>query len=96
MQGVPQSFVAPINEWYSWNPSPRGNAAVKVLMTLDKSNFPLGVKNFLNGGDLPVAWSNTKYKMIYLNYGHGDRIYTGAELTRITDNSLAWLLAQQK
>lgn len=96
MQGVPQSFVAPINEWYSWNPSPRGNGAVKVLMTLDRSNFPLGVKNFLNGGDIPVAWSNTRYKMVYLNYGHGDRIYTGPELTRITDNSLGWLLAQQK
>jgi type 1 glutamine amidotransferase len=96
MRGVTPSFVAPINEWYSWNPSPRGNPAVKVLMTLDKSNFPLGVKNFLNGGDIPVAWSNTRFKMVYLNYGHGDRIYTGPELTRITDNSLAWLLSQQK
>lgn len=30
-------------------------------MTLDTSNFPLGVKNTLNGGDVPVAWINTKY-----------------------------------
>jgi type 1 glutamine amidotransferase len=96
MQGVTQSFVAPINEWYSWNPSSRNNPAVKVLMTLDRSNFPLGVKNFLNGGDVPVAWSNTSFKMVYLNYGHGDRTYSGPHLTRITDNSLNWLLSQQK
>jgi hypothetical protein len=58
-KGMPASFVAPINEWYSWTPSPRANPDVKVLLTLDASNFPLGVKNTLNGGDIPVAWINT-------------------------------------
>jgi uncharacterized protein len=58
-----------------------------VLLTLDKSNFPMGVKNMLNGGDIPVAWTNTRYRMLYLNYGHGDPI-----LTTMIDNSLAWLL----
>ena len=55
LKGVPATFVAPINEWYSWTPSPRANPDVKVLLTLDGSNFPLGVKNTLNGGDIPVA-----------------------------------------
>ena len=44
-KGVPPTFVAPINEWYAWTPSPRVNPDVKVLLTLDASNFPLGVKN---------------------------------------------------
>ena len=35
VKGVPPTFVAPINEWYSWTPSPRVNPDVKVLLTLD-------------------------------------------------------------
>jgi uncharacterized protein len=46
----------------------------------------------LIGGDIPVAWTNTKYRMLYLNYGHGDRIYTSPILTTMIDNSLGWLL----
>jgi type 1 glutamine amidotransferase len=68
------------------------NPDIKVLLTLDKSNFPMGVKNVLNGGDIPVAWSNTRYKMLYLNYGHGDRIFTSPILTTMIDNSVDWLL----
>ena len=96
VKNMPATFVAPINEWYSWNPSPRANPAIKVLLTLDKSNFPMGVKNMLNGGDIPVAWTNTKYRMVYLNYGHGDRIYTSPILAAMIDNSLAWLLGAKE
>jgi uncharacterized protein len=96
VKGVPATFVAPINEWYSWTPSPRANPDVKVLLTLDASNFPLGVKNTLNGGDIPVAWINTKYRMVYLNYGHGDRIYSTPTLPTMIDNSLRFLLNSQK
>jgi hypothetical protein len=38
--GGPPTFAAPINEWYSWTPSPRANPDVKVVLTLDPSNFP--------------------------------------------------------
>ncbi len=91
-KGVPASFVAPINEWYAWNPSPRRNPDIKVLLTLDASNFPLGVKNTLNGGDVPVAWINNKYRMVYLNFGHGDRIFSTPTLPAIIDNSVRFLL----
>ena len=92
VEGVPSTFVAPINEWYAWTPSPRVNPDIKVLLTLDASNFPLGVKNALNGGDIPVAWINTRYRMVYLNYGHGDRIYSTPILPAIIDNSVRFLL----
>ena len=93
-KGVPATFVAPINEWYSWTPSPRANHDVTVLLTLDASNFPLGVKNTLNGGDIPVAWINSKYRMVYFNYGHGDQIYSTPVLPTMIDNSLRWLLSR--
>ena len=95
VKGVPSTFVAPINEWYSWTPSPRNNPDVTVLLTLDASNFPLGVKNTLNGGDIPVAWINSKYRMVYLNYGHGDRIYSTPVLPAMIDNSLRFLIANR-
>jgi uncharacterized protein len=93
VRGVPRTFVAPINEWYAWTPSPRVNPDVKVLLTLDASNFPLGVKNTLNGGDIPVAWTNTRFRMVYLNFGHGDRIFSTPTLPAIIENSLQWLFA---
>jgi type 1 glutamine amidotransferase len=95
LKGVPATFVAPINEWYAWTPSPRANPDVKVLLTLDGSNFPLGVKNTLNGGDIPVAWMNTRYRMVYVNYGHGDQIYSTPPLPTMIDNTLRWLLARE-
>jgi type 1 glutamine amidotransferase len=96
VNGVPSTFIAPINEWYSWTPSPRVNPDVTVLLTLDASNFPLGVKNTLNGGDIPVAWINRKFRMVYLNFGHGDRIYSTPILPTIIDNSLRFLLNPAK
>jgi type 1 glutamine amidotransferase len=96
VKGLPPSFVAPINEWYSWTPSPRADPDVTVLLTLDASNFPLGVKNTLNGGDIPVAWINKKYRMVYLNYGHGDRIFSTPILPAIIDNSVRFLLNAAK
>ena len=54
------------------------NKDVKVLLTLDKSNYPIGLKDTLRGGDIPVVWTNTKYRMIYMNMGHGDKIFTDA------------------
>jgi len=94
LKGVPATFVAPISEWYSWTPSPRANPDIKVLLTLDASNFPLGVKNTLNGDDIPVAWINTKYRMVYANYGHGDQIFSAPPLPTMIDNILRWLLSR--
>jgi len=89
--GVPQTFVAPANEWYIWEPSPRLNKDVRVLVTLDPSNYPLGFKDILKSGDLPVVWTNTKYKMLYMNMGHGDKIFTTDVQNRLIANGLFWL-----
>jgi type 1 glutamine amidotransferase len=72
---LPATYMAPPNEWYSWAPDPRANKSIKVLLTLSPENYPLGLKDTLTGGDVPVVWTNTKYKMIYSNMGHGDKIF---------------------
>jgi uncharacterized protein len=90
-RGLPASFVSPANEWYSWEPDPRNSPHIRVLMTLAASNYPLGFKDTLGGGDIPVTWTNTKYRMIYTNMGHGDKILNSAPQNLFFENALLWL-----
>jgi uncharacterized protein len=88
---LPARYLAPANEWYSWQPNPRANKNVKVLLSLDPSNFPLGFKDTLTGGDIPVVWTNTTYRMIYMNMGHGDRIFSDEHQNQLFEDALLWL-----
>jgi uncharacterized protein len=88
---LPPHIESPANEWYSWLPSPRANEDIKVLLTLDVSNYPLGFKDTLTSGDIPVVWTNTKYRMIYMNMGHGDKIFTDAHQNDLFEDALRWL-----
>jgi YVTN family beta-propeller protein len=90
-KGIPDAYESPANEWYVWKPSPRLNKDVRVLVTFDPSNYPLGLKDVLTGGDLPVVWTNTKYKMIYMNMGHGDKIFTSPIQNKLIENAADWL-----
>ena len=89
--GIPHTYQSPANEWYVWKPSPRLNKDVRVLATLDPSNYPLGLKDVITSGDLPAVWTNTKYKMIYMNMGHGDKIFTSPVQNRFIENAVNWL-----
>lgn len=93
-RGLPETFVSPPNEWYIWNPDPRRNPDVRVLVSLDASSYPLGWKDTLTGGDLPVVWTNTRYRMLYINMGHGDQIFTSPVQNRLFENAILWLGAQ--
>ncbi|HEY4358929.1 MAG TPA: ThuA domain-containing protein [Acidobacteriaceae bacterium] len=90
-QRLPKTFVAPANEWYIWKPSPRLNKDVQVLVTLSTQNYPLGLKDTINGGDVPVVWTNTRYRMLYMNMGHGDRIFTSPVQNRFMEDSVLWI-----
>lgn len=90
-RNLPDAFVAPANEWYVWKPSPRLNQDVRVLVTFDPSNYPLGLKDVLTSGDLPVVWTNTEYKMIYMNMGHGDKIFTTSIQNQLMEDALVSL-----
>jgi uncharacterized protein len=88
---LPARFLSPDNEWYSWQPSPRADKNVKVLLTLERSNFPLGLKDTITAGDVPVVWTNTKYRMVYINMGHGDKILTDPRQNRMFEDALLWV-----
>jgi uncharacterized protein len=90
-KNLPGAFLSPPNEWYIWRPSPRLNRYVKVLLTLSRSNYPLGFKDTLEGGDLPVVWTNTQYRMLYINMGHGDKIFTSDIQNHLFEDAILWL-----
>jgi len=104
---LPQTFKSAPNEWYKWNNDLRTNANIKILLSIDPASYPLGTgpkpHEIWHKGYYPVAWTNTRYRMIYFNMGHNDIDYehkTGKELSftfenetqnRLILDSLLWL-----
>lgn len=92
-RSLPQSFVMPSSEWYQWNPSPRKNPDVDVLLSISERNYPLGIKDVVRFGDFPVVWSNRKYRMVYLNIGHGDECFSDAATNLLYVNAFRWVVS---
>jgi uncharacterized protein len=95
-KGLPQTFISPINEWYQWKPSPRLRKNIKVLVSLSPDNYPFGLKDIVPDGDFPVVWTNTNYRMIYLNMGHGSAIFGDATQNKLIIAALRWVVATDK
>jgi type 1 glutamine amidotransferase len=93
-KNLPSSFIAPESEWYQWLPSPRLNPNVEILASISPDNYPLGIKDVVSSGDWPVVWTNTKYRMIYLNMGHGDLEFTDATQNLLFVNAFRWVVSQ--
>jgi hypothetical protein len=107
LRNLPRTFLSAPNEWYKWSNDLRTNANIKILLSLDPVSFPVGTGpkpyEIWHDGYYPVVWTNTKYRMIYLNMGHNDMDYehkTNRELSftfanetedRLILDSLFWL-----
>lgn len=107
MKHLPEKFEASPNEWYRWENDLRNNPDIKILASIDSSSFPLGTgpkpHEIWYSGYYPVVWTNTKYRMIYINMGHNDIDYehqTNKELSftftntiqnRLIIDALLWL-----
>lgn len=90
-RNLPHEFVIPASEYYQWNPSPRLAPHVEVLLSLSPRNYPLGIKDIVRHGDFPIVWTNTRYRMIYLNMGHGDECFTDATQNLLFTNAFSWI-----
>ena len=93
---IPATFISSVGEWYQWKPSPRENKKVKVLVSLSPQNFPMGIKHVIADGDMPVVWTNTDYRMIYLNMGHGPHILSDATQNKLIINAFRWVITSDK
>jgi len=90
---LPETFTSSPNEWYKWEKDLRKNPDIKILISIDTSSFPLGtgpkLHEIWHSGYYPVVWTNTKYKMLYINMGHNVIDYenkTNKELSFTFDN----------
>jgi uncharacterized protein len=90
---LPATFIASPNEWYRWEYDLRKNPDIKILISIDSTSFPLGtgpkLHEIWHSGYYPVVWTNTKYKMLYINMGHNIIDYvnkTNKELSFTFDN----------
>lgn len=112
MKNLPETFKSSPNEWYRWENDLRKNPAIKVLLSIDSTSFPLGTgpkpHEIWHSGDYPVVWTNKNYRMLYVNMGHNDIDYehkTNEELSfqfanktqnQLIINSLMWLGERRK
>lgn len=107
MKGVPEIFTSAPCEWYRWENDLRKNKDIRILLSIDSSSFPLGTgpkpAEIWHSGYYPVAWTNQRYRMVYMNMGHNDMDYGGTNRTlsqtfssagqnRFIENCLLWLL----
>jgi type 1 glutamine amidotransferase len=81
VKGLPATFKSSPCEWYRWEKDLKANPHIKILLSIDPSSFPLGTgpkqHEIWQSGYYPVAWTNTRYKMVYFNMGHNDIDYEG-------------------
>jgi len=94
-KGLPVKFKSSPNEWYRWSNDLRKNPCIKILLSIDPESFPLGSGpkpyEIWRSGFYPVAWTNTDYRMIYINMGHNDIDYehqTNKELSFTFQNDI--------
>ncbi|WP_348067354.1 ThuA domain-containing protein [Dyadobacter sp.] len=95
LEGIPATFKASPNEWYRWEKDLTTNPDIQILLSIDPTSFPLGTgpkqHEIWHSGYYPVAWTNKKYKMLYMNMGHNDIDYdnkTDKELSFTFNNEL--------
>jgi uncharacterized protein len=112
LEGLPTTFRSAPNEWYRWERDLRKNPNIRVLLSIDPSSFPLGTgpkaHEIWHSGDYPVVWTNTQYRMVYMNMGHNDMDYehkTNRQLSstfsapiqnEVITRALIWLGARRR
>ncbi len=109
-KNLPATFISAPNEWYRWEKELQKNKDIQILLSIDSTSFPLGTgpkpHEIWHSGYYPVAWTNKKYRMVYINMGHNDMDYGGtnqplsrtfnsAEQNIFILNSLLWLCGKQ-
>jgi hypothetical protein len=78
-RNLPHTFTSSPSEWYRWEHDLRQNPDIDILLAIDSTSFPLGTgpkpHEIWHEGYYPVAWTNRKYRMLYMNMGHNDIDY---------------------
>ncbi|SDZ93431.1 Type 1 glutamine amidotransferase (GATase1) [Xylanibacter ruminicola] len=90
---LPEQYVAPASEYYQWTTSPRQDKDVEILVSISSKMYPFGIKDVVKSGDFPIVWTNKRYRMIYLNMGHGDESFMEATQNMLYTNAFRWVVS---
>lgn len=78
-KNLTETFTSCPSEWYRWENDLRKNRDIRILLAVDATSFPLGTgpkqHEIWHSGYYPIVWTNTKYRMVYMNMGHNDIDY---------------------
>jgi chitinase len=88
MAGIPESFVIPDDEWYTFDKNPRPN--VQVLANVDEASYE--PDSDIKMGDHPVIWINPDKaaRNVYFLMGHGKKLFDTPEFTNMFSNAILW------
>lgn len=94
VRGLPPRWVR-VDEWYSFQRSPRLNGA-QVLLSLDERTYSprLLWKDLRMGSDHPVVWKRCvgRGRAFYSAMGHTPETYTEAEYAALLRRGLSWAM----
>jgi uncharacterized protein len=95
MQGLPASWQR-IEEWYSFDKSPR-TKGFTILATVDEQSYnPEGMfgANLRMGDDHPAVWARCigKGRVFYTSFGHKAEAFSEAETKMMLANATAWAI----
>lgn len=88
LKGVPETFVVPKEEWYTYDRSPRSK--VRVLASVDETTYvPASAPKM---GDHPVVWTNEQVpaRNVYIFMGHGPDLLDNPAYTTLLRNAILW------
>jgi len=87
-----------VDEWYSWEKSPRFEGFT-ILATLDEDSYVpvmkfMGEERDLKMGDHPVVWSNCigYGRSVYMAMGHRAEAFEQPQVQKLIANSLDWFI----
>jgi type 1 glutamine amidotransferase len=88
MKDIPETFVIPADEWYTFDKSPRPN--VLVLASVDESSYQPA--SDIKMGDHPVIWVNPykKARNVYFLIGHSSKLFDSKEFITMFSNAVMW------
>lgn len=84
-----------LEEWYSFERSPRSNPATQVLLRLDETSYrPTSAMRDLRMGDHPIAWRRCigRGRSVYSAIGHRPETYSNRDNLIFLEGALAWTL----
>lgn len=90
MTNVPDTFLIPDDEWYTYDVSPRPH--VHVLAHVDEHSYTPASN--IRMGDHPVIWVNEKKKArnVYFQFGHSGKLFSEPVFLRLFSNAIGWAL----